>query len=60
MADLSKEEVRVLGQAAGLDLDDPDLSEVTHFLNALLDPLDQANPPGLDQVEPLPIPPQHG
>jgi hypothetical protein len=39
----------------GLDIQDPELTEVTHSLNALLDDLDKTDPPGLDQVEPLPI-----
>ena len=59
MADLSKEEVKSLGRAVGLDIDDPLLTEVTYNLNALRDLLDSVNPPGLDQVEPLPIVPPH-
>ncbi len=55
MADLSREEVRSLGRAAGLDLQEPHLSEVTHNINALKELLDELNPPGLDEVEPLPI-----
>ena len=59
MADLSKEEVKSLGRAVGLDIDDPLLSEVTYNLNALRDLLDSVNPPELDRVEPLPIVPPH-
>jgi hypothetical protein len=44
-----------LGHAVGLEIQDPELTEVTHSLNALLEDLDQINPPGLDKVEPLPI-----
>ena len=55
MADLTKEEVIALGHAVGLEIQDPDLTEVTYSLNALLQSLDQINPPGLDSVEPLPI-----
>ena len=55
MADLTKDEVKAMGHAVGLEIDDPDLTEVTHSLNALLESLDQINPPGLDSVEPLPI-----
>jgi hypothetical protein len=55
MADLTKEEVIALGHAVGLEIQDPDLTEVTYSLNALLESLDQINPPGLDSVEPLPI-----
>ena len=55
MADLTKEEVIALGHAVGLEIQDPDLTEVTYSLNALLQSLDEINPPGLDSVEPLPI-----
>ena len=55
MVDLTKEEVIALGHAVGLEIQDPDLTEVTYSLNALLQSLDQINPPGLDSVEPLPI-----
>lgn len=55
MADLTKDEVRALGHAVGLEIQDPELTEVTYSLNALLESLDAINPPGLDSVEPLPI-----
>jgi Asp-tRNA(Asn)/Glu-tRNA(Gln) amidotransferase C subunit len=55
MADLTKAEVRALGHAVGLEIQDPDLTEVMYSLNALLESLDQINPPGLERVEPLPI-----
>jgi hypothetical protein len=59
MADLSKDEVKSLGRAVGLDIDDPLLTEVTYNLNALRELLESVNPPGLDQAEPLPIVPPH-
>ena len=55
MPDLSKDEVVALGHAGGLEIQDPELTEVMYSLNALLESLDQINPPGLDSVEPLPI-----
>jgi hypothetical protein len=55
MADLTKEEVIALGHGVGLEIQDPELTEVTHSLNALLEALNQINPPGLDAIEPLPI-----
>ncbi len=55
MADLTKDEVKSLGKAAGLDLQEPHLTEVTYNINALKELLDGLNPPGLDEVEPLPI-----
>jgi hypothetical protein len=55
MAELTKDEIRALGHAVGLEIQDPELTEVTHSLNALLEALDAINPPGLANIEPLPI-----
>ncbi len=55
MADLTKEEVVALGHAVGLEIQDPELTEVTYSLNAILEALDNITPPGLEDVEPLPI-----
>ena len=55
MADLTKEEVVALGHAVGLEIHEPDLTEVTYSLNALLEALDAINPPGLENIEALPI-----
>ena len=55
MPDLTKDEVKALGHAVGLEIQDPELTEVTYSLNALLEALDEINPPGLAEVEPLPI-----
>lgn len=55
MPDLTKDEVKALGHAVGLEIQDPELTEVTYSLNAILEALDEINPPGLAEVEPLPI-----
>ena len=55
MADLTQGEIRALGHAVGLELEEPELTEVMFSLNALLEALDRINPPGLEDVEPLPI-----
>ena len=55
MADLSKDDIRSMGKAVGLDINEPELTEVMYSLNALLESLDAINPPGLNEVEPLPI-----
>ncbi len=55
MADLTKEEVRALGHAVGLEIEDPELTEVTYSLNAILEALGEVNPPELENIEPLPI-----
>jgi hypothetical protein len=55
MGDLTKDEVRAMGHAVGLEIPDPELTEVTYSLNAILEALAAINPPGLENVEPLPI-----
>ena len=55
MTDLSKEDVKAMGKAVGLDINDPDLSEVAEVLNAIIESVDEMNPPGLETVEPLPV-----
>ncbi len=59
MADLSTVDVKSLGRAVGLELEEPLLTEVTYNLNALRELLNGVNPSELDQVEPLPIIPPH-
>jgi hypothetical protein len=55
MTDLTTDDVRAMGHAVGLNIQDPELTEVTYSLNALLGALDAINPPGLESVEPLSI-----
>jgi hypothetical protein len=55
MGDLTKDEVRAMGRAVGLEIPDPELTEVTYSLNAVLEALTAISPPGLENVEPLPI-----
>ena len=43
MQELTTEEVRGLGHAVGLEIQDPELTEVTYTLNALLEDLDHIN-----------------
>jgi hypothetical protein len=59
MVDLSTEEIRSLGRAVGLEIPAPLLTEVSYYLNALRELLEEVNPPGIAQVEPLPIIPPH-
>jgi hypothetical protein len=47
--------VRALAKAVGLKIDEPDLTEVSYHLNALLEAMDSIQEPGLQKVEPLPI-----
>ena len=55
MAPLSNEQVRALGYAVNLNIEEPDLTEVTHSINAILDSMDAINLPGANLVEPIPI-----
>jgi hypothetical protein len=59
MADLSKADIKSLGRAVGLELEEPLLTEVTYNLNALRELIDDVNPSELDRIEPLPIIPPH-
>lgn len=55
MMDLEPEVVRAMAKAAGINLEEPYLSEVTHNLNALLEGMAAIDVSGLDAVEPLPV-----
>ena len=55
MAPLSNEQVRALGYAVNLNIEEPDLTEVTHSSNAILDSMDAINLPETNLVEPIPI-----
>jgi hypothetical protein len=59
MADLSTDDIKSLGRAVGLEIEEPLLTEVTYNLNALRELVDHVHLPELDQVEPLPIIPAH-
>ena len=52
MADLSKEDIQALGRAVGLDIQEPELTEVMYSLNALLESLDAINPPAWKRWNP--------
>ena len=55
MAELTHEDIRVLGRAVGLDIGEPEVSHVAHSLNAIIEAIDEINVPGMNDVEPLPI-----
>ena len=55
MAPLSNEQVRALWYAVNLNIEEPDLTEVTHSINAILDSMDAINLPEANLVEPIPI-----
>ena len=56
MADLSPEEVRAQLRALDLaPLDDDDLAEVTHRINAINEAVLALEDPDADTIEPLPV-----
>ena len=57
MADLTEEQIKALGVAAGVDIPEKDLAEVSYSLNALLEALEEIEVPGLEDVEPLSVRP---
>ena len=58
--DLTNTEVKALGRAVGLDIQEPELTEVAHSLNAILEMMDEIDLPGINAVEPLPLILQQG
>jgi hypothetical protein len=59
MADLSPDDVKSLGLAVGIDMQEPLLTEVTHNINALRELIEDVDVPELVRVEPLPVIPPH-
>ena len=51
MSDLNNEEIQALAKAVGLTLEEPELTHVTHSLNAMLDEMAAINPPGFNLEE---------
>jgi len=53
--DLTNPEIQALGRAVGLDIQEPELTEVAYSLNAILEMMDEIEVPGVNAVEPLPM-----
>ena len=51
MSDLNNDEIQALAKAVGLTLREPELSQVTHSLNAMLDEMAAIDPPGFNLEE---------
>ena len=59
MSNLTNEEVLAIARAIDLEIHEPELTQVRHSLNAILEGMNQVDVPGLSAQEPLPIiPPQ--
>lgn len=54
-SDLSQDDVKRLARGLGLDLDEPDLSEVTYRFTALLHELNKLRDTDVSGIDPLPI-----
>ena len=55
MPELNDDEIRALAKAVDLDIQDSDMEDVKHSLNAMLEAMDKVNLKGINSVEPLPI-----
>ena len=55
MVDLTDTEILALAQAAGVSIPPELVAEVGYSLNGLLEALENADVPGLEKIEPLPI-----
>ena len=55
MIPLSNQEVQSLGNAVKLQIEEPELTEVTHSINAILDSMAEINLPETNSIEPIPI-----
>ena len=55
MADLTNDEVHALGRSVGLDIQEPELTQVGYGLNAILEAMAKIDAPGVNSVEPLPL-----
>ena len=55
MEDLTNPEIQALGRAVGLDIQEPELTEVAYSLNAILEMMGEIEVPGVNAVEPLPL-----
>ncbi len=55
MPELTNQEIQALGRAVGLDIQEPELTQVGYSLNAILEGMAAIEVPGVNAVEPLPL-----
>ena len=55
MADLTNDEIHALGRSVGLDIQEPELTQVGYSLNAILEAMAEIDVPGANGIEPLPL-----
>lgn len=55
MPELTNQEIQALGRAVGLDIQEPELTQVGYSLNAILEAMAAIEVSGGNAVEPLPL-----
>ncbi len=56
MSKLTNDEVVALAKASDIVLTGPELTEVAHHLNAVIAAMDAIDEPGLNDLDPMPMP----
>ena len=56
MTEISRDEILARAELTGLDIDEPELSEVYYYLNVVATEIESLNPDALDGIEPFGIP----
>ncbi len=55
MTELTNGDIKAMAKAVGLDIQEPELTEVGYSLNAMLEAMDAIAPPGVNAVEPIAV-----
>ena len=55
MAELSKAEIQALGKSVNLTLTEPELTEISYHVNALLEAMECIAEPNLEKMEHIPV-----
>lgn len=55
MPELNDDDIRILGKAVNLNIQDSDITDVKYSLNAMLEAIESINPEGINAIEPVPI-----
>lgn len=55
MAELSKAEIQALGKSVNLTMTEPELTEISYHVNALLEAIESIGEPDLENMEHIPV-----
>ena len=55
MAELSKAEIQALGRSVNLTMTEPELTEISYHVNALLEAMESIGEPDLEKMEHIPV-----